>query len=194
MEFFQTIKQIGVFMICAQVILHFKPSAKYEKYLKLLISVMVLVQILIPIVNVFSGKSSSDFYMRVEEIQTEIDKSMEQLEIENAINEENILKQTLEEIKSRINNMLSEEELQVITVEYDEKGGDEMLVLYVDERQSMQNISIQVENINVSEQAVMGKVVTADSIENNNKLHALRKMAATELEILEEQIEVVWNE
>ncbi len=41
---FQAICRVGIFMICAQAIVHFRPQEAYEKYLKLLISVMVLVR------------------------------------------------------------------------------------------------------------------------------------------------------
>lgn len=194
MEFFQTVKQIGIFMICAQVILHFKPSAKYEKYLKLLISVMVLVQILLPIINTFSGKSSLDFYVRVEEIQAEIDRSMEQLEIENAINEENILNRTLKEVKSRINNSLETEGIRVTDVEYAEKSDSNKLILYVDDKQNDKNINIQITPINVREQEVMGRAVVTDSSEKAERLQVLYNVVLEDMGIPKEQIEVVWNE
>lgn len=188
MVFFQSIKQIGIFMICAQVILHFKPSVKYEKYLKLLLSVMVLVQILIPVVNVFSGNCSEDFYMRIEEIQTEIDKNMEQLEIENAINEENILNNTFDEIKSRINNSTKETGLQVKKIEYNEEN---TLVLYVEQNSIGQDVSIEIEKVSIGECEAAGKAVTEKDSEMENKLHLLSNVAAKELGIKEDQIEVI---
>lgn len=191
MELVQSIKQIGVFMICAQVILHFKPSVKYEKYLKLLLSVMVLVQILIPVVNAFSGKSSVDFYMRIEEIQTEIDKNMEQLEIENAINEENILNQTLEEIKLRINNDAEGSGLHVKRIEYNDEN---VLILYVEQSSTRQDISIEVEKVSIGEQEVVGKAIVDENGEMRNKLQMLSNAAARESGIQEEQIEVILNE
>ena len=44
--FLQTITQIGSFMICAQLMIHFRPDGSYEKYLKFLVSMMVLAQLL----------------------------------------------------------------------------------------------------------------------------------------------------
>ena len=34
---FQAICRVGMFMICAQAIVHFRPNEAYEKYLKLLV-------------------------------------------------------------------------------------------------------------------------------------------------------------
>ena len=109
MFFFQAVKQIGIFMICAQAILHFKPSEKYEKYMKLLISIMVLVQILMPIVQYFSKESSaySHFFEQVENIRTEMKQEMEQLEAESILQEETILREIREEVKTRINKVAS---------------------------------------------------------------------------------------
>lgn len=197
MDFFQTVKQIGIFIICAQMIMHFKPSAKYEKYLKLLISVMVMVQILMPLVNFISGKNDDYFWTNVERIQTEIDKSMEQLEIENAINEDNIINQTLGEIKSRINNTLKGEKMRVISVEYLEDNGDEKLIFYMTENVPNSAINIEVETVNIGEQEVMGKAVTGDNYgsgqEYIEKSHVLYNVICNELGMTEEEIEVVWN-
>lgn len=202
MEILQTVKQIGVFMICAQVILHFKPSAKYEKYLKLLISVMVLVQIITPVVNLLPGEGSTAFMTRVQEIQAEIDKSMEQLELENAVNEENILNTTLEEIKTRINNVIKRENLQVKAVEYNQETEDK-LIFYLEEYTGNRDISIEVDTVNIGYMQVMGQAVMEDTAGNTenitdenmptaDKLQVLYNALMTEFGISESRVEVVW--
>jgi len=199
MDFFQTVKQIGIFIICAQVIMHFKPSAKYEKYLKLLISVMVLVQVLMPLVNIVSGKNEDFLWTKIEQIQAEIDKNMEQLEIENAINEENIINQTLDEIKLKINYKLKEKGVQVKSVEYSEENGKEKIILYLSANGYYVSENIKIDTINIGEQEVMGRAVASASGEEENnqeyseKLHALYNVVSSELGMTEEQIEVVWN-
>ena len=55
-SFFQAICRMGIFMICAQAVIHFRPKGTYEKYLKLLVSVMVLTQLFLPIGNFLMGK------------------------------------------------------------------------------------------------------------------------------------------
>lgn len=46
---FQAICRTGVFMICAQAVVHFRPREAYEKYLKLIVSVMILLQLFLPL-------------------------------------------------------------------------------------------------------------------------------------------------
>lgn len=62
---FNSICSVGIFMISAQTILHFRPKAVYDKYLKLLISVMVLIQLLRPVMGLFGSMSMGEFEERV---------------------------------------------------------------------------------------------------------------------------------
>ena len=52
---YRVVGQAGIFLICAQTIVHFRPKEAYEKYLKLLLSVMLLTQLLQPVLSVFDG-------------------------------------------------------------------------------------------------------------------------------------------
>lgn len=60
-----SIRQMGVFMICAQALIHFKPKGSYEKYMKLLVSAMILVQILSPVAALLSGKEGQSLEERI---------------------------------------------------------------------------------------------------------------------------------
>jgi len=48
-EWLQSIKTMSIFLICAQTLIHFKPKGSYEKYIRLLVSIMLLVQFLEPL-------------------------------------------------------------------------------------------------------------------------------------------------
>ena len=60
-----SIRQIGIFMICAQALIHFKPKGSYEKYLKLLVSAMIMVQLLSPIAALLTGKEGPGLEERI---------------------------------------------------------------------------------------------------------------------------------
>ncbi|MGN1146934.1 MAG: hypothetical protein ACI4TB_00840, partial [Lachnospiraceae bacterium] len=61
----QVVRQVGIFMICAQMIMHFKPAESYGKYIRLLTSIMVLVQLIVPVMEIFGGKGTAEFGERV---------------------------------------------------------------------------------------------------------------------------------
>lgn len=52
-EFVKVICRMGIFMICAQAIVHFRPKASYEKYLKMLVSMMLVLQMFLLVGGVF---------------------------------------------------------------------------------------------------------------------------------------------
>ena len=194
MDFFQNIKQIGIFMICAQAILHFKPSEKYEKYLKLLVSVMILAQLLAPVMQIISGNNCKDFQNSIEDIQTEINQKMEQLEIENVINEENVLREIEKEVKTRINIIASKYELSVhyIQAQSAEYGGN--LIIYVQDKQKMKDIDIHIDSISTDYNDSMIEPGIQHETEKNKKIQALCKEISRDLKIPEEEIEVLWYE
>lgn len=83
-DFFNAVCRVGIFMICAQTIVHFRPNGSYEKYIKLLVSVMILIQILKPMMGLFGGSSATEFETRIawfdEQLQEGIYKAEEDAE------------------------------------------------------------------------------------------------------------------
>lgn len=63
--FLGSIRQMGVFMICAQALIYFKPKGSYEKYLKLLVSAMILVQLLGPVQALLSDGAGQSLEERI---------------------------------------------------------------------------------------------------------------------------------
>ena len=81
---YRVIGQVGIFLICAQTVVHFRPKETYDKYLKLLLSVMLLLQLLQPVLTVFSGGEAWNATEQVagftEELQTVLNRAAEQAE------------------------------------------------------------------------------------------------------------------
>ena len=81
---YRVIGQVGIFLICAQTVVHFRPKESYDKYLKLLLSVMLLLQLLQPVLNAFGGGDGWNAQEQVagftEELQTVLTRASEQAE------------------------------------------------------------------------------------------------------------------
>lgn len=60
-EFVKVICRMGIFMICAQAIVHFRPKASYEKYLKMLVSMMLVLQMFLLMGGVFQMNGAQWF-------------------------------------------------------------------------------------------------------------------------------------
>lgn len=101
----QYICKIGIFIICAQVLIHFRPNGSYEKYLKMLMSAMILLQMFLPISNLFTGDGEKSLAARVAWFQSQMEQSMDQVMEDHAAGERILEQMTLQEVQSRITAM-----------------------------------------------------------------------------------------
>ncbi len=99
---FQTICKIGIFMICAQAIIHFRPRETYEKYLKLLVSAMILIQLFLPIGSFLLGGGMEQTLKRLEQLRTQLEQEMDSAAREAADTDKLLEQMTLEEIRKRV--------------------------------------------------------------------------------------------
>lgn len=117
-----TIQKIGIFLIAAQAIMHFAPGTAYTKYIKMIVSIMVLVQFLSPVYRIITDETIflsldegrygiagerveiSGFSMRWEEMEAYIEKQ--------TWKQETVLEQMENEIKSRLNDEMEKMYIQ----------------------------------------------------------------------------------
>lgn len=124
----ENIKRIGLFMIAAQTFIHFVAGKQYEKYMKIIAGVIVLLLFVRP----FSS-SGTDFG---EQWQQEMDRLTEQMKGQAAVweqsmpdmdhgTERRIARQFEEEIKERLNREVSLENCLIadVTVKWEEGTG-----------------------------------------------------------------------
>lgn len=95
-------------MICAQAITHFRPQESYEKYFKLLVSVMVLIQIFIPLGNFAAGLGKASLSSQLSDFQTSLEQSMEEARRQAEKTDKMLEEMTLEEVRRR----MEEQEIQ----------------------------------------------------------------------------------
>ena len=81
---YRVIGQAGIFLICAQIVVHFRPKESYDNYLKLLLSVMLLLQLLQPVLTALGSAEGWNVEEQVagftEELQTVLTRASEQAE------------------------------------------------------------------------------------------------------------------
>lgn len=75
MEF---MKNTGIFILCAQCFMHFTAGKVYEKYVKLLVGVMILAQFIVPVRAVFFGRENAWMWEEIEQFQKELEEKMEE--------------------------------------------------------------------------------------------------------------------
>ena len=124
---FQTICRIGIFMICAQAIVHFRPEEAYEKYLKLLVGSMILIQLFLPVGRLLFRGEGQELVLKSEEFMEELEAQMAAAE-KSALEAEALLEQmTLEEVRRRAEEARISEESNKISPEMPDSGEEAVI-------------------------------------------------------------------
>lgn len=201
------IREIGIFMIAAQAVMHFAPGKQYEKYIKLIASVMVLLLFMNPFV---SG---------AEDIEAEweygTEQMMQQLEEQepgqnsqnlwsNTTIEDAAMQQIEEEVRARLNLVLGEDTYQVAEVEIQLEEAAKADVGETDTEWSVGCIRITMEQESVCyEEENSGKtntpirideiVITTDGEmqEETDEDDLYRRLFADTLGVGEDRVEVI---
>ena len=125
MNMVENIRRIGIFMIAAQTVLHFVAGKQYEKYIKIITGVIILMLFISPFAS-SSGNPVIDWQAEVERMEQQIQSNMQQ-EMPYVVNpvEAVALQQIEEEIKVRLNDIVSGRDCSVtdVAIELEETGG-----------------------------------------------------------------------
>ena len=95
MQWMEGVRRAGVFIICAQILVHLRPNGYYEKYLKMLVSAMILLQLFAPVSTFLTAGSDRGIAARVlwyeEQLQEAMQTSTETFETWEQQMEVNVL-------------------------------------------------------------------------------------------------------
>lgn len=140
---FQTICRIGIFMICAQTVIHFRPQESYEKYLKLLVSAMVLIQMFLPVSRILFHGSSEELAAKSREFLEGLEAEMSAAERKACETDALLEQMTLEEIRRRVEEQAAG----------DDTGDDGADTAHgtADGEEAMPEDAVQIERIQVGE-------------------------------------------
>ncbi|MCH5261998.1 MAG: stage III sporulation protein AF [Lachnospiraceae bacterium] len=108
MNMMENIRRIGIFMIAAQTVMHFAAGKQYEKYMKIITGIIVLLLFVTPFVS-FSDSPITDWQTELERMEQQIQSNMK-TEMNYIVSPAQtvVLRQIEEEIKERMNDMISE--------------------------------------------------------------------------------------
>ena len=108
-SFFQAICRVGIFMICAQALLHFRAQETYEKYLKMLVSIMILIQLFIPVGVFFMGGKGDETAVALRQFKQDMEAGIQAAEETAAVADAILEQMTLEEVRSRMEEQAAEQ-------------------------------------------------------------------------------------
>lgn len=113
-ELLSKIGQMAIFMICARTLLHFRAKESYEKYLKLLVSLMLLVLLVEPLMDVFGKGEEGEFLQRIQSYS---------YQLQDILGNEQLNNEEISEILSHMTMGVSEQVQTVDNVEVEIEDG-----------------------------------------------------------------------
>lgn len=201
------IREIGIFMIAAQAVMHFAPGKQYEKYIKLIASVIVLLLFINPFVS-----GAEDIAAEWEYGTEQMMRQLEEQEAGqngqklwgNMTAEDTAMQQLEEEVRSRLNFVLGEEpyrvaeaEIQLEEITEADAGATDTEWSVACIRITMEREAVQYEEVSSGKPNTLIKiddiVITADGDNQGEKNEEAlyRRLFADTLGIGENRVEVI---
>lgn len=114
---YEIMKRASIFVILAQTIVRFRPGESYEKYLKMLVSVMTMAVLVLPIMNLFKKDLINNFQKELDGFELRMEDTLSEAYDLKELDMDNYKEALKKEIKLRLNNHLNSEGYLVKKVE-----------------------------------------------------------------------------
>lgn len=216
MNMVENIRRIGIFMIAAQTVMHFAAGKQYEKYLKIIAGVIILLLFISPFTSLY-GSPAVDLQAEIERMEQKMKGSMQQ-EITYVVSpvETVVLQKIEEEIKARFNDMVSDRDCRVldVVIELEETGTDtgadvgtegrslvfrhikvileDTDVTDVTEGKGDRTIRIDEITVGIESEADKGQPEVQE-VSHDDKIREYRQLFAQALGVTDDKVEVIYH-
>lgn len=76
-RFLEVIRDMGLFLLCIRSLMHFSAGKSYEKYIRMLSGLVIMMQLTIPVTQLCSDTSAEELWKEVERFETALAQDME---------------------------------------------------------------------------------------------------------------------
>lgn len=188
-QFLELLKKVTVFMLAGQLIVHFLPAGGYEKYVKMMISIMVLSQIVLPILSLGKFDAAGVYDSAMDKYEQEIEKigmQVEENDFEGRDYQEEALSMT---VRQKLEPLMEQYGVSLTAVSAPEEG---KLRVEIAEGAAGGRL-VTIENITINPS---GEGTDAESSGNRRTAEEQMQMKAAFAEALgidSGNLEVIWN-
>ena len=188
-QFLELLKKVTVFMLAGQLIVHFLPAGGYEKYVKMMISIMVLSQIVLPILSFGKFDAAGVYDSAMDKYEQEIEKigmQVEESDFEGRDYQEEALSMT---VRQKLEPLMEQYGVSLTAVSAPEEG---KLRVEIAEGGAGGRL-VTIENITINPS---GEGTDAEDSGNGRTAEEQMQMKAAFAEALgidSGNLEVIWN-
>lgn len=189
-QFLELLKKVTVFMLAGQLIVHFLPAGGYEKYVKMMISIMVLSQIVLPILSLGKFDAAGVYDSAMDKYEQEIEKigmQVEENDFEGRDYQEEALSMT---VRQKLEPLMEQYGVSLKAVSAPEEG---KIRVDIAEGGAAGGRLVTIENITINPS---GEGTDAEDSENGRTAEERLQMKAAFAEALgidSGNLEVIWN-
>lgn len=126
------VKQLGIFTVAAQTLLHFCPNKSYEKYIRVLIGSMSIVILVVPLLGLFHEGLEQDIQEKIESYGDSLGQLQQQVE-EYDYGELPFLKAAGGELEAKLAQTAAQQGCRVKEVSIREEDGASMVRVVVED-------------------------------------------------------------
>lgn len=121
-NFLQLLKDTAVFLLAAQMLMHFLPAKKYEKYGKLMVSLIVLSQLALPILSIWKNDAAGQFWGAFERMEEENEMFSGRLSMLEETGEDAVKSGILRSVEQKVETAAAAASVEVADVRLREDG------------------------------------------------------------------------
>lgn len=121
-DFLGLLKDTAVFLLAAQMLMHFLPAKKYEKYGKLMVSLIVLSQLTLPILSIVQKDATGQFWNAFGHLEEENEMFSGRLAALEGTGEDVVRNGIVQSIEQKVENVAAGAGVEVANVRLKEDG------------------------------------------------------------------------
>ena len=121
-DFLGLLKDTAVFLLAAQMLMHFLPAKKYEKYGKLMVSLIVLSQLTLPILSIVQKDATGQFWNAFGHLEEENEMFSGRLAALEGTGEDVVRNGIVQSVEQKVENVAAGAGVEVANVRLKEDG------------------------------------------------------------------------
>lgn len=121
-DFLRLLKDTAVFLLAAQMLMHFLPAKKYEKYGKLMVSLIVLSQLTLPILSIVQKDATGQFWNAFGHLEEENEMFSGRLAALEGTGEDVVRNGIVQSVEQKVENVAAGAGVEVANVRLKEDG------------------------------------------------------------------------
>lgn len=121
-DFLRLLKDTAVFLLAAQMLMHFLPAKKYEKYGKLMVSLIVLSQLTLPILSIVQKDATGQFWNAFGHLEEENEMFSGRLAALEGMGEDAVRNGIVQSVEQKVETVAARAGVEVADVRLKENG------------------------------------------------------------------------